>query len=234
MKNYYYPLLIFNILFFVSSVAQELPLGYILQYKQDFSKKKSLDGFNLSSGDTWVVAREKQNFYLEFSKQSSYNPAVKSPKNIGILSRYIFGDFILEADLQPAGRENDSLDICIFFGMKDSLLYYYVHLTSYPADSQNICIVNNSDQKEIPAATYERAKWVANKWHKLRIERNIVTKTITVFVDNLSNPLIIAKDRTLMMGYIGFGSYNGPGRIDNINIYAPTAIHEETEIFKSQ
>ena len=95
MKNHYYPLLFFNLLFFLSSHAQELPLGYILQYRQDFSKRNSLEGFNIASLNSWIVSREKQNFYLEFSGNSKYNPAVLSPKNIGVLSDYIFGDFIL-------------------------------------------------------------------------------------------------------------------------------------------
>ena len=234
MKNHYYPLLFFNLLFFLSSHAQELPLGYILQYRQDFSKRNSLEGFNIASLNSWIVSREKQNFYLEFSGNSKYNPAVLSPKNIGVLSDYIFGDFILEADLQKAGLHNDSLDICILFGMKDSLCYYYVHLASHPADSQNIFLVNNASQKEITLITCKNAQMNNDKWHKVRIERDIVMKTITVFVNDMSYPVMIAKDRTLMMGYIGFGTFGGRGRIDNINIYAPTAIYEETDIFKLQ
>lgn len=231
MKRYYFPLLIFNLLLFVSSVAQELPLGYILQYKQDFTKKSSLSDFNIANPESWNIRRENQNYFLEFSEPPSYNPAVISPKNIGILPDYIFGDFILEADLKPAGKENDSLDICILFGLKDSLRYYYVHLTSHPVDSQNVYIVNNADQKGITGKSAE-VQWDNNKWHKVRIERNIVTKTIIVFIDNMSNPVITVKDRILIMGYIGFGSFEGRGKIDNINIFVRTAIPGETKIFK--
>jgi hypothetical protein len=35
------------------------------------------------------------------------------------------------------------------------------------------------------------------------------------------------------MGYIGFGTSGGQGMIDNIKIYAPTSIPEETNIFQN-
>jgi hypothetical protein len=232
MKRYYYPLMIFNLLL-VSTVAQELPLGYILQYKQDFTKKSSLSDFNIASPESWNIHCENQNYYLELSKLSSYNPAIVSPKNIGILPAYIFGDFILEADLKPAGKKHDSLDICILFGLKDSLHYYYVHFTTHPVDSQNVYIVNNADQKAIAKKSVE-VQWANNKWHKVRIERNIVTKTIIVFIGNMSDPVINVKDRILIMGYIGFGSFEGKGTIDNINIFARTAIPGETVILKNK
>ncbi len=234
MKNCFYPFVIVCLLIKVSSAAQELPLGYIIQYNQDFSKKSALNDFNVSCPGSWQVTGENKNYFLEFSGQSTYTPSVRSPKNIGVLSKYMFGDFILEADFQPAGPGNDQLDLCIFFGLRDSLHFYYVHLLSNPVDSQNIFIVNNADKTGIATKTDAGIKLSGNKWHKLRVERNIVTKTITVFVNNMSNPLMTAKDKTLIMGYTAFGSFEGCGRIDNINIYAPTAIPVETDIFTSQ
>ena len=77
----------------------------------------------------------------------------------------------------------------------------------------------------------EGINWVNDKWNKVRVERDILKKTITVYINDMSNPVMVAKDRTLIMGYLGFGSIDTPGKIDNIKIWAPTFIPGETNIF---
>ena len=65
----------------------------------------------------------------------------------------------------------------------------------------------------------------------MRVERDILKNTITVYINDMSNPVMVAKDRTLIMGYLGFGSIDTPGKIDNIKIWAPTFVPGETSIF---
>jgi hypothetical protein len=146
----------------------------------------------------------------------------------------MFGDFIMEVDFLSAGIENDSSDICIFIGLRDSLKYYYVSISSDTSVyMHDIFIVNNSPQVSISTNIDKGVKWDNKKWNRARIERNILTRTIAVYINNISNPLLEAKDQTLVMGYIGFGTFSGSVMIDNIKIYAPTAIPEETNIFQN-
>ena len=234
MKNNFCHLVVINLAILVSSNAQELPPGYILQYSQDFSMKNSIADFNFSNPDSWKISREMNNFYLEISEDSGYIPPAISPKNICLLSKYMFGDFILELDFLMEAKEFSQSDVCIFFGLRDTLKYYYVSLSlKANVDNHKILIVNNASQDTIATETNDRILPVNNKWNKAKIERNIVTKTITVYVNNMSNPLMEVKDKTLIMGYLGFGSFDGPCRLDNIKIYAPTAIPEKSDIFTS-
>jgi hypothetical protein len=46
--------------------------------------------------------------------------------------------------------------------------------------------------------------------------------------------VITTHNPELIMGYIGFGSISGQGRIDNIKIWAPTSIPEKLTIFKEK
>lgn len=234
MKNTLCHLLIINSFLLFPSKAQELPLGYILQYSQDFSKQTSIDDFNFSNPDSCKIAKGKNNYYLEITGNNNYKPSVKSPENLCILSKYMFGDFIMEVDFLSEANENDSSDICIFIGVRDSLKYYYVSLSSNTyVNMHDIFIVNNAPQASIATNINEEVKWDNKKWNKAIIKRDILTRTITVYINDISNPLIEAKDYTIVMGYIGFGTFKDPGKIDNIKIYAPTAIPEEINIFQN-
>jgi hypothetical protein len=69
--------------------------------------------------------------------------------------------------------------------------------------------------------------WKVNKWQKLRLERNIVRRSILVFVDDMLHPVLQVKDYELVMGQVGLGSVSTPARFDNIKIWAPTVIPNE-------
>ena len=214
------------------SHAQELPLGYILQYSQNFSDKNSVADFNFSNPDSWKIILQKNNYLMKYSENSNYIVPAECPNIIGILSKQMYGDFIMDVDyMQPEGDNNQS-NFCIIFGLKDSTHYCYIHLASKADEnSHNVFIVNDTIRTKAGIRTNEDINWSYNKWHKVRVKRNILDKTITVYFNDMLKPAIEAKDRTFIMGYIGFGSADEPGMIDNIKIWAPTYVPGETNIF---
>jgi hypothetical protein len=215
-----------------ASFSQELPLGYILQYKQDFSGKNAIADFNFSNPDSWKIAKQNNNPCLEFSEKSNYTPPAEGPNIIGLISGQMYGDFILEADIMQTGEENDRANTCIIFGLKDSTHYYYIYLASKSDEnSNNVFLVIDTIRTKTAIKTSEGKNRVINKWHKLRVVRNILEKTTKVYISDMLDPVIVAKDRTLIMGYIGFGSIDSPGKIDNIKIWAPAFVPGEDKIF---
>src|SRR5437867_163400 len=67
--------------------------------------------------------------------------------------------------------------------------------------------------------------------HKVRIERNTTDGTIKVYFDDLSKPIMVAKDKTFASGYVGFGSFDDKGKIDNVKVWAPTVTRKKTGFF---
>lgn len=231
MKKIIFLFLIFNSII-ITGNAQELPLGYILQYSQDFSGKNSIADFNFSNPDSWKIVRQKNNSCLEFSEKSKYIVPVGFPNVIGLLKGKMYGDFILEADIMQSGGDSNQGNTCIIVGLKDSTHYYYIHLTSKAHENcNNVFLVNDTIRTKTGIKISEGINWVDDKWNKIRVERDILKKTITVYINDMSNPVMVAKDRTLIMGYLGFGSIDTPGKIDNIKIWAPTFVPGETNIF---
>lgn len=225
--------LIFFLLITYNSWSQNIPEGYILLYEQNFSSAKALNDFNFSNPNEWSILKTGKNYHLHFQTDTAhYKPSVVSPLTIGILNNFVFGDFIMEADLMPLGADSTLNEICIYLSFKDSLQYYYVQLASITNENTyGVFLVNKSPRIKISSDSTENPVFNKDTWYKLRIERNIIQRTIKVFFNNMKNPVLESKNFELVMGYIGFGAFAGSGCVDNIKIWAPTHIPEKTQIF---
>ena len=215
--------------------SQSIPDGYILVYQQNFSSDTALKDFRFSSPDSWEIKSLRENRFLECSGRSKYVPGYPSPGIMGIINRQILGEFILEADLMIPRPDQESRDLCLFFSVKDSSRYYYIHLAPQANDSAHgIFLVNKAPRYRVSDWQNAGISWGNQKWHKVRVVRNIVNRSVTVFFDNMKNPVMTSRDPELVMGYLGFGSFDDPGGIDNIKIWAPTSIPEEALFFESK
>lgn len=213
-------------------VSANIPANYRLVYSQDFEGDDPLGDFQFTDPDKWQLARMDDNHALEFIGRGKYRPKVRSPFIIGLISDYMFGDFILEADLLQTGREYPHRDMCIFFGFNSPSKFYYVHIASRTdPHSHNIFIVNDAPRTKISTKTTKGINWGRNQWHKVRIERFISDGTIKVFFDDMDTPIMLAKDKTFQLGYIGFGSFDDSGMVDNIKIWAPKVVRKRATFF---
>jgi hypothetical protein len=221
-------LLIFSCL--LSSQAQTIPDGYILQYGQNFTNNKSLGDFWFSHQPEWSISKVQDNFFLQLSKEAAPDSEVAVlPPNRCILRNSIYGDFIMEVDVNPIAPQSAS-DICLFLGLKDSTRYYFVLLSTSPGnDMQGIYLVKNSIRSKLPERITTARALVPNAWQKIRIERNITRRTIRVYAGEMSEPMLEIQNYELVMGRIGFGSLNGTAAFDNLSVWAPTVIPEDGE-----
>jgi hypothetical protein len=219
---------LYFILIFPVCMAQQLPEGYILQYQQNFNGSKLLADFNVSHPESWGIFDASGNYYLHFTGKSGHIRQSDLPENTAVLNNHIFGDFILEADVMPELDTNGFCEVCLFLGLKDRTKYYYIQLANRcDSISHGIFVVKNSVARRLTGTAAQPVIWKADKWQKIRLERNIVKRTIVVFVGDMKHPVLHIKDYELVMGSVGFGSVISSGRIDNIKIWAPTVISDE-------
>jgi hypothetical protein len=201
-----------------------VPASYRLLYAQDFERPDSLHSFTSSDPAAWSLTRHKGNTALELTRQSRYQPAVRSPVNIALLGDRVFGDFLLEADLLQTSGEYGHRDMCLFFNFRNPTNFYYAHIaTSADANAHNIFRVQNAPRTNIASQTTKGIDWGRDVWHHVRIHRQTATGSITVFFDDMTQPLMIAQDRAFDWGWIGFGSFDDTGKVDNIRIWGPDA-----------
>ncbi|TDN95076.1 hypothetical protein DET49_103142 [Salegentibacter sp. 24] len=201
--------------------AQQIPSNYELLYEQDFEGDVNLNHFEITDSSAWQIGKGNQGEALVLYGKSRYQPPVRSPLNIAYIKNMKFGSFILEADVQQTGKEYGHRDLCLFFGLKDPSKFYYIHMaTSADQNAHNIFLVNDAPRTNIASRTTEGVDWgTTERWHKIRLERNIETGCIRVFINDMTTPVMEAKDMHYDFGYIGFGSFDDTGKFDNIKIW---------------
>lgn len=205
---------------FLHTYSQQIPEGYLLQYQQDFSNLKSLSDFTFNRPWLGSIAGQGRHAHLSFIGSDTVHIF---PLNMAVLKNKVFGDFILEAEV-PAVKNSAENDGCLFLGLRDSSRYYYVQLTQRDSTGPGIFLVRDSAITPLVVIEDSTDNFTAKAAHKIRLERNIVKRTIKVFINNMDTPLLMAKDYELVMGSLGFGSISGSARFDNIKIWAPTVI----------
>lgn len=204
----------------------ELPHGYKLVYEQDFAEAKALSAFRFTDPRAWRWQQRDGNGVLEMHARSEYAPPHRSPHNMAMLSTLQFESFVLEADLLQTGKEYGHRDMCIYFGFLDPAHYYYVHLAS-KADkyAHNIFIVNDGPRAGIESVRSEGVEWGDDQWHRIRVVRNATDGLVEMFFDDMTQPIMTGATDRFGLGYIGFGSFDDTGLIDNVRVWAPKAVN---------
>jgi hypothetical protein len=201
-----------------------VPEGYRLVAEQHFDTAAALGAWAFSDPAAWRHAGDGQSFALELVKQSQYQPPFRSPFNLAAPRDVVVGDFVLEADLLQTGREYGHRDMCLFFGIQDAAHFYYVHLATAADDhAHNVFVVDGAPRAKLTTPAGTGVNWGQNVWHRLRLERRLADGSIRVFFDDLTTPVMVAADKRFGAGWIGFGSFDDVGKVDNVRLWSPSA-----------
>lgn len=205
-----------------------------LAYDQDFSESTALSQFEFSDPSAWRIhTAEDGASSLELFGGGDYQPPHRSPRSIALIAKSEFGDFVLEADLLQTGHEYGHRDMCIFFGFKDPRHFYYVHLASQADENaHNVFVVDDAPRTKTASSTSGGIQWGQDSWHHIRLERK--ADTVKVFFDDMTKPIMIARDERFAEGGVGFGSFDDTGRIDNIRIWTDKVQPRTSRFFTKQ
>lgn len=217
--------------------AAPVPEGYKLVYNQTFDKPESLEDFEFTSPDKWRWVERKgvdgnATGAMESLGRGKYRTKVRSPYVIGLVSGKKFGSFVLEADLLQTGKEYGHRDMCMFLNFSTPSQYYYVHMaTKADPHAHNVFLVNDKPRTAIATRTTKGIDWGKDKWHHVRLERDVKAGTIRVFYDDMKTPIMEAKDKTFDLGQLGFGSFDDVGIVDNVRVWSDKVVTSKKQHF---
>lgn len=206
-----------------SSDAPEGPApsmqGYPLVYSQSFDEGVFMD-WELSNPRAWRIERFDGNPVLSlFQRQTSYVPPVVSPQSRAIRRDLVVRDFVLEAKLRTIAPDYPQRDLAVFFGYQDETHFYYAHLAQEASEMEhNVFLVNGADRVPIGFRRTEGLAW-DQRWHTVRVVRTVATGAISVYVDDMTTPVLAANDTTFAQGRIGIGSFDDIGVFDDIYVW---------------
>jgi len=190
------------------------PAPKTIDFRDNFSSGK-LDRWQFPFPEDWVVKEEGPLHYLHMLR--SRDPLVpRRPQQFARLKGITVGGFTLEVRVR---REGSSMMIA--FNYVDTLHFYYTHLSKDPGakvDVHNgIFLVDGAPRRRI--AGLEAAPALPDKnWHKVRVERDVSSGWIKVFVDDEPQPRFSVVDNTFKCGQVGLGSFDETGDYTDVHL----------------
>jgi hypothetical protein len=190
-----------------------------VNFHDDLSSGR-LDAWQFPFPEDWVVKKEGPLHFLHMLRNRE--PLVpRRPQQFARIKNINVGSFRLETRLR---RQDSSL--LIAFNYIDTLHFYYTHLsvdTGAKVDVHNgIFIVNGAARRRI--AGLEATPALPDKsWHQVRVERDVNSGSIKVFVDDDSQPRFSTIDTTFKCGQVGLGSFDETGDFTDVELWSKDA-----------
>jgi hypothetical protein len=208
----------------VWAADDEMPIVF----EEDFQDDGALEKWEPMDPTAWKIATEGDAKVLAMHKDSKYRPKVRSPHNYGLVKDLCVGDFVMDLKMQSMTKNYGHRDLCLFFGHQDPSHFYYVHMAlRADAHAHSVFIVNGKARKtlipdigkDIGGEVYRTKGLVwGDGWHNVRLVRKVDSGLIEVYFDDMTKPIMRAKDTTFAWGRVGVGSFDDVGNYDDIVI----------------
>ncbi|HSQ79416.1 MAG TPA: hypothetical protein VLN41_02380 [Candidatus Bathyarchaeia archaeon] len=112
-------------------------------------------------------------------------------------------------------------DLCVFFHYRDPTHFYYVHFSAESAAVHNIIgLVNGADRVKINAEPVGGSvfRLTDRSWHAFKVVCDGATGEIRAYLDDMTAPILTARDRTLTHGLVGVGAFDDTGAFDDLKL----------------
>lgn len=170
-----------------------------------------------SGEDFGEVSRAVDNHALRVTGPSKYEPPYRSPHSIALLKDVVVGDFELTARVQNTNVDaGPHRDLCLFWGYQDPAHFYYVHFGAQSdPNACQIFIVDGAARRPITVDKAEGTPWTTG-WHDVKVVRRVEDGTIEAYFDDMTKPLMTARDTKFQWGQVGLGTFDDHGNFDEV------------------
>jgi hypothetical protein len=179
-----------------------------------------LDAWQFPFPEDWVLGTEGPlNFLHMLRKREPLVP--RRPMQFALLKGVNVGSFTLQARVRRHGSS-----VLMVFNYADTLHFYYTHLSvdagaKVPVHN-GIFLVDGEPRRRI--AGVEAAPVLPDKnWHKVRVQRDVPSGSIKVFVDDESPARFSVVDHTFSCGQVGLGSFDETGDFTDVQLTSQDA-----------
>jgi hypothetical protein len=181
--------------------------------------EKGADRWEPQDKAQWQIKKTDQGqVYSQHKKETTYKPPHRSPTNVALLKDVVVGDMELTAKVKSTHPDYGHRDAVIFFGYQDPAHFYYVHLGKQADDHANqIFIVNGAPRTKISLTSTSGTNWT-DAWHNVKVVHKPSDGTIEIYFDDMTKPVMTAKDKTFGPGRIGVGTFDDTSDWDDIVI----------------
>jgi hypothetical protein len=186
----------------------------------DLSPDRFETDWELDGNGGWRVADD----VLRLETAGVPGGPIRRPAALAILRSDPLADVVMDVDVRStAPADLDVRDVLLIFGYQSPSRFYYVHLSRRTDDVHNgIFVVDDADRRRIDDGTGV-PRLTDQTWHRVRLERDVATGRIRVYLDDGADPVLAATDRVILSGRVGVGSFDETGEFRSFEISATTA-----------
>jgi len=181
------------------------------------------EGWRPKDADHWRVADVGGSKAYELTAPGEQG-AIRAPTSWSVWTGREITSFELSGRLRchtdPATAVRD---MCVFFHYQDPEHFYYVHFAGTSDGVHNIIgLVNGADRAKINAepAGGSVFRLTDREWHRFKVVCDAATGEIRAYLDDMTAPILTARDRTLGRGLVGVGSFDDTGAFDDLELRA--------------
>ena len=182
------------------------------------------EGWTPDDPSHWRVAGDNGSKVYELTAPGTPGP-VRAPASRSMLAGNDVASFEfsgrLRCDADPAVAVRD---MCVFFHYQDPTHFYYVHFAGSSDGVHNIIgLVDGADRVKINAepAGASVFRLTDRAWHAFKVTCDAPTGEIRAYLDDMTAPILTARDLTLGHGLVGVGSFDDTGAFDDLKLRIP-------------
>jgi hypothetical protein len=111
--------------------------------------------------------------------------------------------------------------LCVIFHFQDPTHFCYVHLAGASDELHNIIgLVNGADRVKVnaEAAGSSVPRLTDLAWHRFLVVCDAASGEVRAFMDDMSRPILTARDLPLGHGLVGVGSFDDTGCFDDLEL----------------
>jgi hypothetical protein len=182
------------------------------------------EGWTPNDPSHWRVVDDNGSKVYELTAPGTPGP-VRAPTSRSLLAGHDVASFEfsgrLRCDTDPAIAVRD---MCVLFHYQDPTHFYYVHFAASSDEVHNIIgLVDGTDRVKINAepAGASVFRLTDRAWHTFKVTCDARTGEIRAYLDDMTVPILTARDRTLGHGLAGVGSFDDTGAFDDLQLLIP-------------
>ena len=205
-----------------STHAQEVPFFYQKVYSQEFSSTNALNDFYTGIDSSAWEIHPTHRYVSRIA--NVFQDSLLENRGMLLLDKHAVGDFTLKTSIHLGNNKDTLCRTGIVFGFNDFKNYYYLNLRKGQDSLQVSVYTITSSEKKLKM---EKSFAYGKSSIQIGLHRDIVKKSIEVWINNSKIPQLTVFDRTLIKGYIGYISDTKLFRIYNLTVWAPASIPEK-------
>jgi hypothetical protein len=185
---------------------------------ENFESGKA-EGWLPKDADHWRVVEKDGTMAYELVAPGEQG-SVRAPTEWSVWNGYDVTSFEFTGrmrcytDVSIPGR-----DMCVFFHYQGPTHFAYVHFSAESADVHNIIgLVNGADRVKINIEPAGRSvfRMTDLAWHDFKVTCDASSGDIKAYLDDMTVPILTARDKTLGHGLVGVGAFDDAGCFDGL------------------